>query len=478
MLAFIYDCLIIFSILQITFIDIANLQKSSTNKIQTNTNQFPCKSMPYCVCKNNDTLVCTKFNSFKDIRFYGSQLVFKIVILKPLIQLDFDESVDLTGLKIDRLGEIQLHNIKTFHYDMNPLKTLRIEGSTKLNTLKIVNSHLNFMYKNESLSSNCDINYFNNQSLFTNVNYIYLDRINITSPLCPLILTGINVYRLNIDINHIFGDVQFKFMKLELNNTSIDSRIDFVEISSSVLTVLGEDVLPKLLFSKTVQIKFVNNIIENIEPNVFVPLKKLQQLEFDSNLGNYENVFKVNNKWISTLKLNFSPNELKSMHPRKVAIVKQQSFVLKVNGVYDKLFEYDMCKSLNISSNILTLIMNVPKNDFVFECKCFNTNSTDANSVLKCTNTTKSFQPFHKVISSFQDDLLDSEQVENLISDYHDKRFAHKLKRILVGSAIVLIVLIAITILVSYKRFNKKRGHSHYDVLQITNNSLLRKRDE
>lgn len=104
--------------------------------------------------------MCENFDDFKELNYsqkqQNSPLVFNLIRIKPrVIQNLTENSLDLTGLGIEPSGIIELHNIGSFYFNANPLKTLYASRPDTI--LKIVKSQFKLMFdKNMPLKDHCD----------------------------------------------------------------------------------------------------------------------------------------------------------------------------------------------------------------------------------------------------------------------------------------------------------------------------------
>ena len=167
---------------------------TTTTTIRTTTVPVSCFN-PYCKCTAQE-LVCKDFNSYSQLTFSISNSTYERIVLIPTGQLELNDYLDLSNIRVTPHATLQLWNIKNFAIDStSPFGRLMFSttGSRSL-IAELVKSSFRFSFQKVSVTSICSSEMNPNATispLFVNIRTIVWVDTEIAEPICPYIFRNV-----------------------------------------------------------------------------------------------------------------------------------------------------------------------------------------------------------------------------------------------------------------------------------------------
>lgn len=313
---------------------------------------------PYCdYIFFKRTLFCFKFTSLDQLDFRNTTVEYQELIIQsnPDLELEFNSSLNLDGLKLSPNARIEIGYFFKFDPYFSPFDSIKVNDPNKRFSFFIYESNLAFT---QNIKCTYSLENVQNSYLFSdlNLNRINFYNVNFTSKLCPLMFKNTSVQEWYfITMDPVKYDTLF-----DLNDTQIELDINveklFVEYGNDkfITTVNTETLLNEIIFKQIQEIHFFSCYLENIEGeslSKFSNLNRLSLMKFD-----VENFLNKGLKWMDHLNLNNS-----------------QYFDVIFDGKLFPYFDSELCifESFPFQNKIIILFdFELDSPDFFLPCSC------------------------------------------------------------------------------------------------------------
>lgn len=257
---------------------------------------------PYCEFRpNNRELICSDFDSFDQLDFKKSVVLFSNVAFRPKdeLKLKLDSKLNLDGLKMNSssVPRIEFKNIAGFDTLFNPFLEIIFFNKSNLFDLKISNSNWSFdTFDCQVLSDS-----MNKSFLFSdlNVNELLIEDCEFSTPICSLIFKKSKVKHW---IFNTLNPVKFEQitnqeeMSLDINVEKLDVKFGY---ETFVKNLSNQNLLNEHLFEKITDLEFRNCYLETIDGKSLEKFKYLKRLKL---LGfNLKKLFQNGVDWMNSL---------------------------------------------------------------------------------------------------------------------------------------------------------------------------------
>jgi hypothetical protein len=296
----------------------------------TQTNETVC-SFDRAI-RNDQEIVLTDFNSFKELSFDCSRMVnMSKLSVHPSRKIILDTSFSLKKSKILMTQDyfaVYLINFKGFDLNANPFKEIQLVNYDKSNIFMfIINSVFDLYYRNISFADECRpdlIEKFKWPRFFLESAFLTLTNTEYSLNICPLIFKNSFLSKLKIDkiSSSFLSRNEFAFQDLNISNKSLNSEIIQLEIIF-YRSKLSEKVLNKQVF---VKLKFLelNGLLDSIQVDTFKSFDNLKYLII--RMQYIKNIFMRNNKWLKWLNFNVHISKKKPTIDTPLFLILYQSF--------------------------------------------------------------------------------------------------------------------------------------------------------
>jgi hypothetical protein len=271
--------------------------------------EIKANQMNICTLNNTQTstiyntyIIITNFERLNMLNFKSCSLyTFNVDVfaLKPSQMLILNNSLDLTGLKIQssKIITLTLQNYKGFALKSNPFKHVQFINSNTLKIWSIQYSTFDFYDENNKLVDNKCSNLLLNNSFDNQFNgyMLILYETKFSTNMCPFIFWNIKLLILNLyRISSSFVEKnQLEF--LQINETlNLNSGIQHLQVFI-YHSELNAKFLNKQVF-KQIKVIDLNGQITKIEQDLFKPFNKLNFVRLRTQY--IQNILVHNNKWI------------------------------------------------------------------------------------------------------------------------------------------------------------------------------------
>lgn len=292
-------------------------------------------------------LFCHRFTSLDQLDFRNTTIEYQELIIQsnPDLNLEFNSSLNLDGLKLSRNARIEIGYFFRFDPYFSPFALIKVNDPNKRFSFSIYESNLTLT---QNITCGFSMENVQNSYLFSDLslNRINFNKVNFTSKLCPLMFKNTSVqewYFITMD------PVKYEIF-FDLNDTQTELGINveklFVEYGNDkfVTTVNTETLLNELIFKTVQEIYFFSCYLESIDGeslSKFFNLNRISLVKLD-----VKKFLNTGLEWMNYLNLNNSQyfdiifdGKLFPYHDSELCVFDDFPFQNKIIVLFD--FELD-----------------------------------------------------------------------------------------------------------------------------------------